>query len=132
VTVLAVVLGLVGAVFGFRAYAQSRYLASPHRPAIEILEEQAGPGTSIVTDDQFVYEQLYPFLHRHFRVILVETFDYLPPWAPRLEGVADQSAGKLWVYAQADSPLHSWLADRYPSLASYEFDGWRLSGWDTR
>jgi uncharacterized membrane protein len=132
VVVLAVVAGMVGAVFGFRAYAQSRYLASPHRPAIEMLDEQAAPGASIVTDDQFIYEQLYPFLHRRFRLILIETFDYLPPWAPRLKEVADQAGGQLWIYASADSPLHTWPAEHYPRLARAEFDGWILSGWDTR
>ena len=132
VLILSVLLGIVGAVAGFRAYAQSRYLASPHRPAMEMLAEQAAPGASIVADDQFIYEQLYPFLHRRFHLSLIETFDYLPPWAPRLKEAADQSAGQLWVYASADSPLHAWLAERYPSLTSHEFDGWVLSEWDTR
>jgi hypothetical protein len=129
---LAVVAGLVGAVPGFRAYAQSRYLASPHRPAIEMLDEQAAPGAPIVTDDQFIYEQLYPFLHGRFRLILIETFDYLPPWAPRLEEVAGKSGGQLWIYASADSSLHTWPAEHYPRFAQAEFDGWILSGWDAR
>jgi hypothetical protein len=132
VVVLATVLGTAGAVFGFRAYAQSRYLASPHRPAIEMLDEQAAPGASIVTDDQFIYEQLYPFLHRRFRLILVETFDYLPSWVPRLEEAADQATGQLWIYASADSSLYTWLAEHYPRIACHEFDGWVLSAWDTR
>jgi hypothetical protein len=85
-----------------------------------------------VTDDQFTYEQLYPFLHRRFRVRLVEPYDYLPPWEPRLAEIADQASGQVWVYALADSPLHSWLAQRYTPIASHEVDGWQLSGWDTR
>jgi hypothetical protein len=36
------------------------------------------------------------------------------------------------VYARSDSPLHTWLADRYPLITSHDLDGWQLSGWDTQ
>jgi hypothetical protein len=129
---LVAILAIVGAVFGFQAYSQSRYEASPHREAMDLLAAGAEPGASLVTDDQFVYEQLYPFLHRRLHVRLVETHSYLPPWEPRLAEAATQSSGQLWIYAAADSPLHDWPAGRYSPLASHEFDGWRLAGWQAR
>jgi len=132
VLILVAALGIVGAVFGFRAYYQSRYAVNPHRPAIEVLVSQVPPDTLIVVEGQEVYEQLYPFLHKRLKLSDIETYDYVPPWEPRLAEAAVQSARELWVYAPADSPFHAWLADRYPLLASHEFDGWRLSGWDTR
>lgn len=129
--VLTVVLGMVGGVVGLRAYARSRTLANPHRPAVDRLVADAAPGASVVTDDLFLYEQLVPWVGRRFSLALVETFDYLPPWEPRLAGVADR-ADQVWVYAATDSPLHAWMAGRYPPLGQYPFDGWTLSGWDTR
>jgi hypothetical protein len=132
VLILVLVLGLVGAVFGFQAYAESQYADSPHRPAMDLLTQQAAPGASLLTDDQFTYEQLYPFLHKRFRVSLVESYDHLPPWEPRLAEIAEQASGQVWVYAMADSPLHGWLAQRYVPIASHEYDGWQLSGWDTQ
>jgi hypothetical protein len=132
VLALVAMLGLVGAVLGFRAYYQSRYAANPHRPAMEVLASQVPAGAWVVVDSQEVYENLYPYLHKRFSLRDIETHTYLPPWEPRLAEAAEQSSGKLWVYAPADSPFHAWLADRYPTVASHEFDGWRLSGWDTR
>lgn len=132
VVALVATLAIVGAVFGFQAYTQSRYEASPHKEAIDSLAEQAESGASLVTGELFVYEQLYPFLHRRFRVSLVETHSYLPPWEPRLAETATQSGGQLWIYAPADSPLHAWPAERYSLITSHGFDGWQLSGWDTR
>lgn len=132
VLILVLALGLVGAAFGFQAYAESQYASSPHRPAMDLLAEQAAPGASLVTDEQFTYEQLYPFLHKRFRVSLVEPYDYLPPWEPRLAEIADRAGEQVWVYAPAGSPLHSWLAEHYAPIASHEYDGWQLSGWDTR
>ncbi|MGQ9598971.1 MAG: hypothetical protein ACUVWZ_06100 [Anaerolineae bacterium] len=131
VITITLVLGVAGVVVGLDAYTQSRYMASPHRPAMETLIAEAVPGSSVVTDDLFLYEQLVPFLRKRFHFRLVETFDYLPSWEPRLAQVADQ-AQQVWVYASAGSPLHTWLARHYPSIARYEFDGWALSGWDTR
>jgi hypothetical protein len=132
VTALVVVAGLAGTVVGLRAYSQSRYETSAFHPAMEAFVSQAAPGASLVTDDQFTYEQLYPFLHEQFHLVLVETFDYLPPWAPRLAEAAAQPSGQVWVYATSGSPLHTWLAERYPPLARYESDGWLLSGWATK
>jgi hypothetical protein len=132
IVVLVAALGLVGAVAGYQAYTDSRYAASPHRPAMEALAEHALLGAPVVTDDLSAYEHLYPYLRRRHSLSLVETHDYLPPWQPRLEAVATRSAGELWLYAPPDSPLHEWLSERYPQLASYQFDGWMLSSWDTR
>jgi hypothetical protein len=132
VVILVALLGLLGVVLGLRAHTQTHYVTSPHRPAMETLSQQAVPGASVVTDDLLAYEQLYPYLRARFHLNLVETHDYLPPWQPRLEATANRSSGELWVYAPADSRLHTWLASRYPPLATYESDGWRLSGWDTK
>jgi hypothetical protein len=130
--VLVAILGVLALFFGFDAYYQSRYAASPHRPAMEALIDQAPAGASVVVDAQDVYEHLAPFLYKRFDLIDVETHDYLPPWEPRLAAAAEGSSGELWVYVPADSPFHAWLAERYAPLASYKFDGWRLSGWDTQ
>jgi hypothetical protein len=132
VVVLVAVLGVVGAFAGFQVYVDARYEASPHRPAIEALNEQAASGASMVTDDLSAYEHLYPYLRGRYTLSLVETFDYLPPWQPRLEAIATGAAGELWLYARLDSPLHAWLSARYQPLASHQFDGWLLSGWDTQ
>jgi hypothetical protein len=132
VLILTLAAGLLGAIFGFRAYADSQYAKSPHRPAMDLLTEQAAPGASLVTDEQFTYEQLYPFLHKRFRVSLVEPYDYLPPWEPRLAAIAAGEGDQVWVYAPADSPLHGWLAERYAPITSQDYDGWQLSGWETQ
>lgn len=132
VLILVLGLGLVGTVFGFRAYAESTYAKSPHRPAMDLLAEQAAPGASLVTDDQFTYEQLYPFMRKRLRMSLVETFDYLPPWETRLAEIAGGTGEQVWAYAPVGSPLHSWLAEHYTPIASHDHDGWQLSGWDTR
>ena len=101
-----------------------------------MLQTSAAPGAIVLTDDQEVFEQLYPYLHRRFQVMNVEPLDYLPPWEARLAEVAEEAAGRpggeLWLYAQAGSPLHDWLAARFPPLASHDLDGWQLSAWDTR
>jgi hypothetical protein len=132
IVVLVVILGIVGAVFGFQAYAQSQYLNSPHRSAIDLVTDQATPGASLVTDEQLTYEQLYPFLRKRVHVSLVETYDYLPPWESRIADLAVHAGDQLWVYAPAESPLHAWMADEYPPVASHQLGGWLLSGWDTR
>jgi hypothetical protein len=99
---------------------------------MDLLTTQAAPGATVVVDDQTTYEQLYSSLHGRFRLTEVETFDYLPPWEPRLAATAAQSNGQLWVYDPVESPLHEWLAGRFQPLASQEFDGWRLTGWKTQ
>jgi hypothetical protein len=129
VTVLVAILGLAGAIAGFRAYAQGRYETSPHRPAMETLKDRAEAGATVVVGDQTTYEQLYPFLHTRFRLAEIETFDYLPPWEPRLDEAIAGSAGPVWVYAPAESPFHAWMAGRFQPLATYEFDSWRLTEW---
>jgi hypothetical protein len=132
VVMLVGILGVVGLIFGFEAYYESRYAASPHRPAIDILVDQVPSGTRVVVDAQETFEHLFPFLHKRLELVAIEVHSYLPPWEPRLADAAARSTGQLWVYASADSPLHAWLAERYTPLASHEFDGWRLSGWDIR
>lgn len=126
---LGLILAVVGGVAGFRAYWQARYEASPHHAAMEALGASAARDATVVVDEQEVYEQLYPFLHRRFRVRSVETHDYLPAWQPRLEEAA-RGAGELWLYARAGSPLHDWLAARHSLLSEHEFDGWVLSAWE--
>ena len=131
VTALIAVLGLVGAVAGFQAYAQGRYEASPHRMAMDRLKGQAEAGATVIVDDQTTYEQLYPFLHTGFRLAEVETFDYLPPWESRLAKVIAGASGPVWVYAPVQSPLHAWMAQTYQPLVTFEFDSQRLIKWDT-
>jgi hypothetical protein len=126
---LSLLLAVAGGVAGFRAYWQARYEASPHRAAMETLAASAPPGASVVVDEQEVYEQLYPYLHRRFQVKSVETHDYLPAWEPRLEESA-REAGELWLYARAGSPLYGWLAAHRTLLSERDFDGWVLSAWE--
>jgi hypothetical protein len=130
VLALVAVAGLAGGVAGFRAYWAARYEADPHHDAMQALLDQAAPGSTIVVDDQEVYEHAYPYLHAHFDVRDVEVRSYLPPWEPRLAEAAAAAGGELWIYAAADSPLHDWPAGRFPPLARYELDGRVLSGWD--
>jgi len=132
ITGLVLLVGATGAIFGFQAYAQVRYDASPHRAAMELLQQQATPGALLVTDDQAVHEELYPFLHSRLTVRLLETHDWLPSWEPRLAAAAAEPPGQLWVYARAGSPLHGWLAGRYPAVTDRSFGDWRLTGWDTQ
>jgi len=135
VLALVAVLGLAGGVAGFRAYWSARYQASPHHDAMQVLLDQVPPGAEqqparVVVDEQEVYEQVYPYLHAHLDLRAVEPRSYLPPWEPRLAQVAAEADGELWIYAAADSPLHTWAAEHYPPLARYEFDGRVLTGWD--
>jgi len=132
VVVLVAIAGVIGAVAGFQAYRESSYAASSHRPAMDVLSEPAMAGVTLVTDDLDAYENLYPYLRSHLSLSLVETYDYLPPWESRLETSAAQSPGEVWIYAPAESPLHEWMSERYPPLATHQFDDWGLSGWDTR
>ncbi|MEJ2209945.1 MAG: hypothetical protein P8129_13015 [Anaerolineae bacterium] len=133
-TVVAVA-GAIGGVAGFRAYWTTRYEVDPQHDAMQILLDQAtataGRGSRpVVVDDQEVYEHVYPYLHAHFDVRVVEVRSYLPPWEPLLAEAADAAEGELWIYAAADSPLHDWAAGRFPPLARYELDGRVLTGWD--
>jgi hypothetical protein len=99
---------------------------------MDILSAAAQPGSVVVASDQTEFEHLYPFLRKRFDLALVETFDYLPPWESRLGQAVTRAGGQVWVYAPVDSPLHTWMADRYPQIADHELEGWRLSGWDSR
>jgi hypothetical protein len=99
---------------------------------MEVLNQPAMAGATLITDDLAAYENLYPYLRKHLGLVLVETFDYLPPWESRLEAAATESPGRIWVYAPAESPLHGWMSERYPTLSTQQFEDWILSGWDTR
>jgi hypothetical protein len=131
------VLSLVAMPFAYRAYYENRLSAHPHRPVIETLRAEAAPGARVIiggdepSDAQGVYDTSYAFLQRRFDVTAVQTDWWYPDWEPRLEGAVDGHT-QAWIYAPADSPLHDWLAGRYAPINNHEFDGWRLSGWDTR
>lgn len=132
VSALVLMAGLLGSILGLRAYSQSRYAANSHRSAMEALRSQAAPGAWVVVDEMETYEELYPFLRKQFHLVLIETFSYLPAWEPRLGESAGRSPGQLWLYTRADPAMHEWLAERYPPIASYDLNGWQLSGWETR
>ena len=125
------VLGLAAVPFAYDAFYHSRLMASPHRPLIETLAAEAGPDARVIVGDQDAFDTTYAFLQRRFDVTSVQTDWWYPDWEPRL-GSAILGHPQTWVYAPADSPLHAWLAERYPSLAIHDFDDWQLSGWDTR
>jgi hypothetical protein len=135
--VLLTVLGLVAVPFAYQAYYENRLAVSPYRPVIEALKDEALPGSRILIGGdeasraQDVFEAAYPFLRRRFDITSVQTDWWYPDWEPRLEAVASGKP-QTWLYAPAGSPLHDWLAARYPPIASHDFDGWQLSGWDTR
>jgi hypothetical protein len=123
--------GLVAAPFAASAYYQNRLAVSPYGPMVEALRAEAAPGARLVVGDQDAFDATYAFLHSRLDVTSVQTDWWFPDWQPRLaRAVAGHS--QTWLYAPADSPLHAWLAERYPPLASRELDGWLLSGWDTR
>jgi hypothetical protein len=134
---LLLILGLAAIPFAYDAYYQDRLAASPHRPAIEALTAEALPGAQVIVGGdepsgaQGAFDATYAFLHRRFDVTSVQTDWWFPAWEPRLDSAIGGHA-QTWVYAPLDSPLHAWLAERYPSLAAHEFDGWLLSGWETR
>ena len=134
---LLAVLALVAAPYAYNAFYQGRLATSPHRPAIETLWTEAEPGARLIiggdepSGTQGVFDTTYAFLQRRFLVTSVQTDWWFPDWEPRL---ARASSGypQTWIYAPASSPLHEWMAQRYPPLGTYDFDGWQLSGWDTR
>jgi hypothetical protein len=136
-TVLLVVLAVVAAPFAYDAYYQNRLINSPHKPLVETVKAEATPGARVIiggdepSGAQGVYDAAYPFLQRRFEVISVQTDWWFPDWQPRLDRAIDGYT-QTWVYAPTDSPIHAWLAERYPPLGSHEFDGWLLTGWDTQ
>jgi hypothetical protein len=128
---LLVILGLIAMPFAYQAYYQNRLDVSPYSPAIATLTAEAAPGARVIIGDQNAFDAAYAFLQRRFDVTSVQTDWWYPDWEPRLAH-AVENYPQVWVYAPADSPLHAWLAGRYPPLASHDLDGWQLSGWDTR
>jgi hypothetical protein len=134
---LMAVLALVAVPFAYDAYYQDRLAASPQRPLVEALAAEAAPGARVViggdepSGAQQVFDETYAFLQRRFDVASVQSDWWFPDWEPRLER-AVAGHDQVWLYAPAGSPLHAWLAERYPPLGSHEIDGWLLSGWDTR
>jgi hypothetical protein len=135
--VLLAVLGLAAVPFAYDAYYQGRLAVEPHRPVFETLQAEAVPGARVIiggdepSGAQQVFDATYAFLQRRFEVTSVQTDWWFPAWEPRLAEAVEGHA-QTWLYAPADSPLHAWLAERYAPIASREFDGWLLSGWDTR
>ena len=144
-TAMLIIMGLIAVPLAYDAFFQNRLEANAHQPATETLWAQAAPGSRVVvggdepSDAQGVFDEIYAFLQRRFDVTSVQTDWWFPDWQPRLEN-AVASYDQTWIYAPAGSPLHDWMAERYPPLqpgsgqvpAGYEFDGWALSGWDTR
>jgi hypothetical protein len=131
------ILSLVALPFAYGAYYQNRLAASPHRAMLEALGNQAQPGARVVVGGdepsgaQNVFDETYAFLQRRFDVSSVQTDWWYPDWQPRLAEAIGGHA-QTWVYAPADSPLHAWLAEHYPLIADHDFNGWRLTGWDTQ
>lgn len=136
-TVLLTVLGLVTAPFAYDAFYQERLATNPHHPVVETLRAEAIPGARLIiggdepSGAQGVFDATYTFLQRRFAVTSVQTDWWYPDWEPRLAR-ATSGYAQTWLYAPAGSPLHDWLAERYPPLGTYQFDAWQLSGWDTR
>ena len=128
---------LVAAPVAYDAYYQNRLAINPHRTAVEALKNSALPGARVVVGGdeasgaQGVFDETYAFLQRQFDVTSVHTDWWYPDWEPRLAR-AVRGHDQTWLYAPADSPLHAWLDERYTPIATYDWDGWRLSGWDTR
>ncbi len=120
----------------YDAFYQNRLSVSPYRPLIETLTAEATPHARVIiggdepADAQGVYDAVYPFLRRRFDVTSVQTDWWFPAWQPRLER-AVAGYDQVWLYAPKDSPLHTWLAERYRPVARYEINGWLLTGWDT-
>jgi hypothetical protein len=136
-TALLVILGMIAIPFSYDAYYENRLTSSAHRPLIETLMTEALPGARVVvggdepSNAQGVFDDTYAFLQHRFDVTSVQTDWWFPDWQPRLDRAVDSYA-QTWIYAPAASPLHAWLAERYPPLASYTFGDWLLTGWDTR
>jgi hypothetical protein len=136
VAALAIV-GLAAAPFAYDAYYQNRLAISPHRAAVEALRNDALPGARVVVGGdeasgaQVVFDETYAFLQRQFDVTSVHTDWWYPDWEPRLAR-AVRGHDQTWLYAPADSPLHAWLDERYTPIGTFDLNGWRLSGWDTR
>jgi hypothetical protein len=128
---LLAILGLVATPLAYQAYYRNRLDASPYRPAIGTLISGAEPGARVIVGDQEAFDAVYAFLQRRYDLTSVQTDWWYPDWEPRLARAVEGHA-QVWVYARSDSPLHTWLAGRYPALASHDFDGWQLSGWDTQ
>jgi hypothetical protein len=136
VVVLAIV-GLVAAPFAYSAYYENRLAASDHRAMVETLRSEAQPGARVIVGGdeesgaQGVFDNVYAFLQRKFDVTSVQTDWWYPDWEPRMERAVG-GYEQIWLYAPPDSPLHAWLDEHYTPIATYDLDGWRLSGWDTR
>jgi hypothetical protein len=134
---LLATLGLIAMPFAYQAYYQNRLAVSSYQPVIEALKAEAAPGARVVVGGdepsgaQGVFDATYSFLQSRFDVTSVQTDWWFPDWQPRLAR-AVEGRSQTWLYAPADSPLHTWLAERYPPLVRHEFDGWVLTGWDTR
>lgn len=134
---VAAIAGLAVVPVAYDAYYQNRLAVNPHRAMIELLRDEAQPGARVViggdeaSGAQGIFDDTNAFLQRQFDVTSVQTDWWYPDWESRVAR-ATRGHAQTWLYAPADSPLHAWLGEQYPSIASYDLDGWRLSGWDTR
>ena len=129
--VLLSLLALIAIPFAYNAFYQNRLEASVHRPAIDTLQAEADPGARVIIGEQEVFDATYAFLQHRFDVTSVQPDWWYPDWEPRL-AEAIEGPSQTWLYAPIDSPLHAWLAERYPPFASHELNGWLLTGWDTQ
>jgi hypothetical protein len=129
--------GLAAAPIAYSAYYENRLAINEHRAVVEVLRSEAQPGALVIVGGdeesgaQGVFDDVYAFLQRQFDVTSVQTDWWYPDWEPRLAR-AVRGHEQTWLYAPPDSPLHTWLDERYAPLATYDLDGWQLSGWDTR
>ena len=136
VTVLAVV-GLAAVPFAYDAYYQNRLAINPHRAVVEILKNEVLPGARFVVGGdeasgaQGAFDNTYAFLRRQYDVTSVQTDWWYPDWEPRMARAVSGHT-QTWLYAPADSPLYAWLGERYTPVATYDLNGWLLSGWDTK
>jgi hypothetical protein len=131
------IMGLGAIPFAYDAYYENRLAVSPHRAAVGELKNLAQPGARVVVGGdeasgaQRVFDDTYAFLQRQFDVTSVQTDWWYPDWESRMER-AVRGHDQTWLYAPADSPLHTWLDERYTLITTHDLNGWQLSGWDTR
>lgn len=136
-TALVAILGLVAVPFAYDGYYQNRLAINPHRTVVEALRNEALPGARVVVGGdeasgaQGTFDATYAFLQNDFDVTSVQTDWWYPDWEPRLARAVNGHV-QTWLYAPSESPLHAWLDERYAPIATYDLNGWRLSGWDTR
>lgn len=88
------------------AYFDSRLEQSPHRQAIEKLQQGATPGAALILQDQAVYDWLYPYLRQRASFYTIE--DYAMPG----EKVEERMVARIEGWAATHDEL--WLVDSLP------------------